>query len=64
MIQQGSDVIPLEVKAEQNVHAKSLRAYYDKYQPAKTLRLSMNDYREQDLVTNWPLFAIHCLQKL
>jgi len=62
MIQQGSDVIPLEVKAEQNVHAKSLRAYYDKYHPVKTLRLSMNDYREQDWVTNWPLFAIHCLQ--
>ena len=62
MIQRGADVIPLEVKAEQNVHAKSLRAYYDKYHPAKALRLSMNDYREQDWVTNWPLFAIRCLR--
>lgn len=59
MIQQGDEPMPLEVKAEQNVHARSLRAYYDKYQPSKTIRLSMNDYRLQDWVENIPLFAIH-----
>lgn len=51
----------IEVKAEQNLRAKSLRAYYDKYKPAKTIRLSMSPYREQDWVKNIPLFAIHTL---
>ena len=62
MIQKGRDVIPLEVKAEQNLQSKSLRAYVEKYQPTKALRLSMSDYKEQDWLTNIPLFAIHWLK--
>ena len=50
MIQQSGSVIPVEVKAERNVHAKSLRAYYSKYHPEKTIRLSMNDYRQDERV--------------
>lgn len=61
MVQKGMDVLPVEVKAETNVHAKSLRAYYDKYHPVITWRLSMNDYEEQEWVTNIPLYAVHCL---
>lgn len=61
LIQQRMDVLPIEVKAEINVHAKSLRAYYDRYHPKVTLRLSMNDYKEQDWVHNIPLYAVHCL---
>lgn len=59
MIQQNGSVIPVEVKAEHNVHAKSLRAYYSKYHPEKTIRLSMNDYRQDEWVENIPLFAVH-----
>ena len=51
--------MPVEVKAERNVHAKSLRAYYDKYHPEETIRLSMNDYRQEEWVENIPLFAMH-----
>ena len=59
MIQQSGSVIPVEVKAERNVHAKSLRAYYSKYHPEKTIRLSMNDYCQDEWVENIPLFAVH-----
>ena len=59
MIQQSGSVIPVEVKAERNVHAKSLRANYSKYHPEKTIRLSMNDYRQDERVENIPLFAVH-----
>ena len=59
MIQQSGSVVPVEVKAERNVHAKSLRAYYDKYHPEETIRLSMNDYRQEEWVENIPLFAMH-----
>lgn len=58
MIQKGREVIPLEVKAEQNLQSKSLKAYVEKYHPAKTIRFSMSDYQEQEWVTNIPLFAI------
>ena len=61
MIQQGLDVIPVEVKAEHNVQAKSLKAYAAKHNPAKAIRLSMNNYRQESWLTNIPLYAIHCL---
>ena len=61
MLQNGHDVIPVEVKAEHNVRAKSLRAYVEKHKPAKAVRLSMNNYRQEEWLINIPLFAIHCL---
>lgn len=61
MLQNGHDVIPVEVKAEHNVRAKSLRAYVEKHKPAKAVRLSMNNYRQEEWLTNIPLFSVHCL---
>ena len=43
-------------KAEENLQAKSLRAIYDKY-GYKGIRISMSDYREQEWLTNIPLYA-------
>lgn len=48
----------IEVKAEENLRAKSLRAYYEKYQPELAVRTSMSDYRRQDWLLNLPLYAI------
>ncbi|MCR5598119.1 MAG: ATP-binding protein [Lachnospiraceae bacterium] len=54
---QGADtLIPVEVKSEENLQAKSLRAFYDKY-GYKGVRISMSDYREQEWLTNYPLYA-------
>lgn len=61
MVQEGKNIVPLEVKAEENLKAKSLKAYCDKYMPAYAVRTSMSDYREQDWMTNLPLYAIHNL---
>lgn len=58
VIQFKGKVIPIEVKAEENLHAKSLRSYHQKYDPEKTLRTSMSDYREEVWLTNIPLYAI------
>ncbi|MCD8347928.1 MAG: ATP-binding protein [Lachnospiraceae bacterium] len=54
----GEAIIPIEVKAEENLRAKSLRAYYEKYQPKLAVRTSMSDYRRQDWLLNLPLYAI------
>jgi len=53
-----SAVIPLEVKAEENLNSKSLRVYRDKFSPKLSLRSSMRDYREDDRLTNIPLYGI------
>ena len=61
IIQRDTDVLPLEVKAEENIHSKSLKAYYEKYKPVVAVRTSMLDYKEQDWMKNLPLYAIHNL---
>lgn len=58
LIDNGSMVIPLEVKAEVNLQAKSLKAYRDKYRPKISVRTSMADYKKEDWLINLPLYAI------
>lgn len=53
------EIVPLEVKAETNVKAKSLRQFVADYRPKKAYRISMNDYQQEDWVTNVPLYAIN-----
>ncbi len=61
VVQLGGDVVPVEVKAAENLQAKSLKSYVDKYRPKYAVRTSMSDYREQDWMINIPLYAIGCL---
>ena len=58
VVQASKDCIPVEVKAEENLRAKSLRAYCAKYKPAIAVRASMSDYREQDWMINVPLYVV------
>ncbi|MCI8896041.1 MAG: ATP-binding protein [Lachnospiraceae bacterium] len=58
MIQKGKQIVPIEVKAEENLRAKSLKVYCEKYRPELAVRTSMSDYREQDWMTNIPLWMI------
>ncbi len=57
VLQRKQEVIPIEVKAEENLKAKSLKVYVDQYQPEQAIRLSMADYREQDWLVNVPLYS-------
>lgn len=61
MIQKGMDIIPVEVKAEENLRAKSLKCFCEKYEPREAIRTSMSDYKQQDWLTNIPLWAIAAL---
>lgn len=58
LLQGRSSILPLEVKAEENLRAKSLKAFCEKYHPAYAVRTSMSDYREQEWMTNIPLYNI------
>lgn len=58
VIDTGSDIIPVEVKAEVNLQAKSLKVYREKFKPKVSVRTSMADYREEDWLVNLPLWAV------
>lgn len=58
LIQNDDKIIPMEVKAEENLQAKSLKMFYQKYQPDTAVRTSMSDYRLQDWMVNIPLYGI------
>lgn len=57
-VQTENRVIPIEVKAEENVKAKSLKTYINMHSHLKGLRFSMKNYIDQDWMENLPLFAI------
>ena len=61
LIQKEGEVVPVEVKAEENLRAKSLRAYCEKYHPRYAVRISMANYRQQDWLLNLPLYAVENL---
>lgn len=54
----GADVFPIEVKAEINLQAKSLKVFHEKYRPAKSIRTSMADYKDEGWLINLPLWAV------
>ncbi len=64
LVQLGTKIVPLEVKAEENLQAKSLRTFYQKYSPKVSLRTSMSDFRNEDWLINLPLYAISELPSL
>nr|WP_294870174.1 ATP-binding protein [uncultured Pedobacter sp.] len=64
LIQYDDNIIPIEVKAEENLRAKSLRNYVDKYDPKLAIRTSMSDFRREEWLSNLPLYAISQLISL
>lgn len=58
MLQGDLDCVPIEVKAEQNLRARSLKAFCDKYKPGMAIRSSMSNYKQEDWLTNVPLYML------
>ena len=54
-------IIPIEVKAEENLRSKSLRAFMDRHEDLHAVRFSMSPYREQGWMTNYPLYAVQAI---
>ena len=55
----GNKVLPIEVKASENLRSKSLAAFRQKYHLMDSIRFSLSDYREQDQMKNVPLYAVY-----
>lgn len=58
LIQKEKLIVPIEVKAEENVKAKSLRFFVDKFESEYAVRTSMSNYRKEEWLTNIPLWAV------
>lgn len=58
VIQRKKEIIPIEVKAEENLKAKSLKVFVDKYKIRNAIRTSMSPYRKEDWLQNIPLYGI------
>ena len=64
LLQKSADIVPIEVKAEENLKAKSLRSFFEKYQPKYAIRTSMSNFRRESWLTNIPLYSIALLDNL
>ncbi len=64
LVQLEGDVSPIEVKAEENLQAKSLKSFYKRYVPKKSVRTSMSDFRIDEWLTNIPLYMIGAINDL
>ncbi len=60
----GERIIPIEVKAQINLKAKSLKTYRDKYSPVLAVRTSMADFKAADGLVDLPLYEIGELPRL
>lgn len=58
LLQTDDGIVPLEVKAEENLQAKSLKVFVRKYGVKNAVRTSMAGFREQDWLINFPLYNI------
>lgn len=58
VVDTGEQIVPIEVKAETNLRAKSLKTYREKFEPELSVRTSMADYKKEDWLLNLPLYAI------
>lgn len=67
VVDTGEQIVPIEVKAEINLKAKSLKTYREKFSPELSVRTSMADYKREDWLLNLPLYAVeeicNCLEQ-
>lgn len=64
VLDNGRQIIPLEVKAELNLQAKSLKVYRDKYSPKLSVRVSMADYEQQEGLISLPLYLVETIKSM
>ena len=61
IIKRDDKLIPIEVKAADNVMAKSLRTYIETYKPTYAIKLSTKNFGYKDNIKTIPLYAAFCI---
>lgn len=57
-----NEIIPIEVKAGENLVAASFKLFCQKNNPKKAIKTSLTNYKEESWMTNLPLYAINTLE--
>lgn len=63
MMQIEDRIIPIEVKASENLKAKSLKKFVEKFNNQNAIRTSMSDYRKEEWMTNVPLYSVNMVKE-
>ena len=58
VVQHDIDIVAVEVKSEENLQSKSLKAFHCENPDVRCLRTSMANYRQEEWMVNIPLYAI------
>ena len=64
IIQNKNEIIPIEVKSGNAVNSNSLTKYNEKYKPTKSIRLSLNNLKQDGNILNIPLYLLENINKL
>ena len=60
----GRNNVPIEVKASENLQAKSLKSFVQKYNTPVNIRTSMSNYRKEEWLINIPLYSVGNIEKI
>jgi predicted AAA+ superfamily ATPase len=58
---EDGDLIPIEVKAGENLPAPSFKVYCERHNPPKAIKTSLANYKPESRMTNLPLYAVNTL---
>lgn len=59
-----NEIIPIEVKSDENVRSKNLSIYNGLYKPSVRIRYSLKNLKKDDGLVNIPLFLVDYTEKL
>lgn len=62
ILQQGLDVVPIEVKASDNVRSKSLNLFMENFNPKYGIRISTKNFGFENNIKSVPLYAVFCIK--
>lgn len=58
ILQNGTEIVPVEVKGGEDKSAPSFKRYISEYHPAHAIRFSLRGYRKDGAFTNIPLYLV------
>lgn len=58
LLQSGTEIIPIEVKAVTHLKSKSLQVYQKKYSPTQAFKVSQNPLAIHKEIVNLPLYLL------
>ncbi len=58
LVQHAVEIVPVEVKAGLNLQSKSLSAFMSKYNSRMAWRFSAANYKQNEVITDFPLYAV------